>query len=126
MQKDNRYTAIQRDHWAPFLELFSRMLTGQNVELEIAGLDVGDQIEIEWTSFDGLSYSPREDKIYLHTPDETHDIEGPREMIAFADTDGSWSMLTVQDSNGQVQIIRFREPLMLMPPEEQSSAEFYI
>lgn len=110
-----RYTEISRQDWKGFFDVIAGLMTGKNVELEVAGLDVGDQIEIEWTSLDSLSYDPRQDRITLETQNESHGIDRPTEIIAIED-DVFLRMLTVRDCVGRIQIIRFRDPMMLMPP----------
>ncbi len=110
------YTEIQRQDWKAFFDVVDHVLTGQRVELEIASLDRGDQIEIEWTGLDGLSYNPEQDSIRVQTTDESHEIERPTEIFAVEDN-MVLRMLTVRDCIGQIQIIRFREPMLLPAPE---------
>ena len=115
-----RYTEIDRQDWTAFFDMIRTVMTGRSVELEVAGLDVGDQIAIEWTSLDALYYDPSADKITVDTVYDSHDIERPTEIIAIED-DVYLRMLTVRDCIGRIQIIRFREPVMLMAPRTMVS-----
>lgn len=91
-------------------------MEGLHVELEVAGLDIGDQIEKEWTLLEGLSYDPKEDGIHIYTSPLDHFIPAPTEIIASEDGPMVSSIL-VKDDDGHFQIIKFRLPLMLGPAQ---------
>ena len=42
-------TEIDRSNWAPFLDTVTNSLMGKQAEIEVVSLDLGDQIEAEWT-----------------------------------------------------------------------------
>jgi hypothetical protein len=80
---------------------------GQEVELEIMGLDIGDQIEKDWVEFEGLTYDPELKVLHLYTASLEHQILNPGEIIAAKENDVLKSLL-VKDSSGHSQILQFR------------------
>lgn len=107
--------AIGRSERKNFFDLVSRMVQGQQIEIEVAGLDVGDQIEEDWALLLGLSYDTKDEIIYVDTPAFEHSIFKPEEILS-VQNDQVVSSIYIKDSVGHVQSLKFRTPLLLEQP----------
>lgn len=108
--------AIHRNERSTYFDMLSKMVQGQEVEIEVAGLDVGDQVESDWSLLNGVSYDPKSDIIFVATKDFEHQIIKPEEIISAQD-DRSINAVYIKDSDGHVQSIKFRQLLMIEAPE---------
>ncbi|QOL50282.1 DUF5335 domain-containing protein [Massilia litorea] len=95
-----------------FDQMSKSLLVGKQVEIEVIGLDIGDQIEQEWIQLLGISYDPKDDLIEILVEGLDHLIPKPREVWLDHGATGLASMEVIQDDEVR-QIIRLREPLML-------------
>ena len=59
---------IDRNQWAPFLDVLTKSLIGKQAEIEVVSLSLGDQIEAEWVPMIGITYD-----------------EGNRQIVKFKD-----------------------------------------
>jgi hypothetical protein len=107
---------LDKSRWKAYFDGISDLLVGKRVEIEIAALNIGDQIEAEWLPLVGMVYDPKNDiiEITLEDPDHhiDHMIHSPREVYV----DGSPVAVTdmeIVDREGTRQIIKLRDPLML-------------
>ena len=104
---------LDKKEWRPFFDFVSKMLPGKQVEIEVASLKLGDQIEAEWLPLFGISYDPKDDVIALEGHD--HLIHKPREI--YIEGEGlELASLEVIDADGVRQIVVLRDPLMLPAP----------
>ena len=95
-----------------FDQMSKSELVGKQVEIEVTGLRIGDQIEQEWIQLLGISYDPKNDLIEVLVEGLDHLIHKPREVWVDHGASGLTSMEVIQDDDVR-QIIRLREPLML-------------
>lgn len=105
------YLSIPRNKWSLFFNQISRLARGRQMQLELIGEDFGDQIEKDWDFFEGLSYDRPKDILWVHAPGLEHSIEEPREVVIGGR--GLLSLIGIQDSQGHIQIVRFRAPALL-------------
>ena len=103
---------IPREHWQRYLDDVSQHLRGQQVQIEIAGLDIGDQIAADWIPLNGLTYDPRSDLVEVQTASLDHMIREPQDMLAEEGARGL-EVLCVIDGDGRKQLIKLRAPLAL-------------
>ena len=103
---------IDKSEWRAFLDWLSKGLIGARTEIEIASLDIGDQIEAEWLPLLGITYDHKDDVIEVALDGLDHLIEHPREVWADPSV-GELISFEVIDGQGVSQIIKLREPLML-------------
>jgi hypothetical protein len=106
---------LEKSQWSVYFDLISKALTGKRAEIEVASLNLGDQIEAEWLPFFGISYDPKDDVIALALEGHAHLIYKPRE-IYFEGEGLELSSLEVIDADGVHQIVVLRDPLMLPAP----------
>jgi hypothetical protein len=81
-------------------------------EIEVAPLDLSDQVEAEWVPLIGLVYDPKDDIVGVAVEGLDHMIHSPRELYVEEDG-GELSSLEVIDADGTRQIIKLKDMLML-------------
>ena len=52
---------IPKTEWRSFFDRLSKVLLGKRAEIEVATLDLGDQIVVEWVPMIGITYDSRDD-----------------------------------------------------------------
>jgi hypothetical protein len=92
----------------------SKALLGKRAEIEVASLDLGDQIVAEWIPLIGITYDSRDDLLDVALDRSNHLIRHPREILV-EETAGGLASVAVLDEDGARQIVRLKEPLMLPP-----------
>jgi hypothetical protein len=113
---------LEKSIWQPYFDTVSKVLSGKRAEIEVAALDLGDQIEAEWLPLLGITYDPKDDLIEVALEGVDHLVPRPREV--WVETEGlDLSSIEVIDSNGVRQIVMLRDPLMLPAPEHARQAE---
>jgi len=113
------YAPLDREQWSAYFDAVSKAVEGRRVEIEIAGLDIGDQIEAEWVVLNGVTYDRKDDTLYVYAEDVEgdldHAIPHPREILV--DTgEGALQRMVVVDGEDRLHIIRLKEALSLPAP----------
>lgn len=103
---------IEKNDWKYYFNLISRSLENQKVELEVSGLDIGDQIEAAWVPFDGISYDSKADCIFVHTPLLDHTIVHPTELL-IAEVGDAIVAINIKDAANNTQMVHFHRPITL-------------
>jgi Family of unknown function (DUF5335) len=106
---------LDKTEWRSFLDGMSKVLEGEQAEIEVVSLALGDQIEAEWLPFLGITYDPKDDVVEIALEGVDHLIEHPREIYVDDNVNGIIS-LEIADAEGTRQIVKFREPLALPAP----------
>jgi len=106
---------IDKRDWRAFFDWLSQGLLGARAEIEVASLDLGDQIEAEWLPLFGITYDHKDDVVEIALEGVDHLIYGPREVWADLNV-GEMISFEVIDDRGVSQIIKLRQPLMLPSP----------
>jgi hypothetical protein len=95
-------------------------LGGKLAEVEVASLDLGDQIEAEWAPLIGICYDYDEDLIEIALEGVDHLILAPRAVYIDFDVGGLID-LEVIDVEGVQQIIKLKNPPALVAREQVTS-----
>ncbi len=103
---------INKAEYKSYFDNISRLAKGQQVELEVTGLDIGNQIETEWVALEGFSYDPQGEILVVHTPTLDHAVHHPVQIIA-AEDGLELSSLFIKDTENHTHIVQFRHPLQL-------------
>lgn len=108
---------IEKSDWEAYLNRISKELGACLAEVEVAGLDIGDQIEAEGVTLTGVSYDPKDDLVLvglLSRDDKNveHLVHKPVELVVDEAADGL-SGLVVAGGDGQRTILRLKKPLAL-------------
>lgn len=113
------YRLLERARWAPFFETMTHALEGKRFEIEVAGLDLGDQIQAEHVVLDGVTYDPHDDTLYVYATDVEcdldHAIAHPREILV-SWRSGILDRIVVADADKHLHVITLRDPLPLPSP----------
>lgn len=106
---------LEKAAWHPYFDHVSKLLDGKRVEIEVASLQIGSQVEAEWLPLLGIVYDPKDDLIEVALEGLDHMILKPQEV--YVDQEAVLlNSMEVIDADGVRQIVRLRDPLMLPPP----------
>jgi hypothetical protein len=108
---------LDKAEWKPLFDFLSKhLLPGKRAEIEVASLDLGDQVEAKWLPLTGIVYDHKDDIVEVALGDGDnhidHIIYGPRE-IYFVEDAGRFISLDVLDREGRHQMVKVKDPLML-------------
>ncbi len=106
---------LGKPEWQAFFDQMSKAVTGKRVEIEIASLAFGSQIEAEWLPLLGITYEPKSDILEIALDGVDHLVHAPQEVYAEDGLSGLES-LEIVDGDGARQIIKLRDSLMLPLP----------
>jgi Family of unknown function (DUF5335) len=106
---------IDKPEWRVFFDWLSQGLLGARVEIEVASLDLGDQVEAEWLPLLGITYDHKDNLFEIALEGVDHLIRGPQEVWADLNVGEMMSFEVIYD-RGVSQIIKLRQPLMLPSP----------
>jgi hypothetical protein len=113
---------LEKSIWRPYFDAVSKVLSGKRAEIEVAALDLGDQIQAKWLPLLGITYDPKGDLIEVALEGVDHLIPQPLEV--WVETEGlDLSSIEVIDANGVRQIVMLHDSLMLPAPEHARPAE---
>lgn len=113
---------IDRARWAPFFDTLTKSLVGKKAEIEVASLDVGDQIEAEWVPLIGITYDESDDLIEIALEELDHLIRGPRGIFVDYGV-GGLVAIAIDDGDGNRQIVRLKDSLALPTPSVAAARE---
>ena len=110
---------VDKTEWSVLFDTFTKTLPGKRAEIEVASLDLGDQIEAEWAPLIGLTYDPKNDLIEVALEGVDHLIRQPQEVDVDFDAGGMIAVEVV--AGGARQIIKLKDPQALPAPGDQSA-----
>lgn len=96
---------INKPEWQSYLDGITRNLTGVRAEVEVASLNLGDQIQAEWVPLIGITYDPKDDLIEVALEGLDHLIQKPVELDVDEGPEGLQS-LSIIDGDRNRQIVR--------------------
>lgn len=105
---------LKKSEWMEYFDRFSKRVPAEEVEIEVVGMDLGDQIETKWVVLNGLTYDPKDDILSFFTPHLEHAIAHPKTISVQEDLEGLHSVEVV-DSEGRKQIAVLKKCLELSP-----------
>jgi len=108
---------LEKKEWKPYLDLVSKLLETKDAEIEVASLDLGDQVQAEWLPLLGISYDPNDDLVEVALDGLDHMIPHPREIYL---DNGARALTSIEivDSAGVKQIVKLKDQLALPPPRQ--------
>jgi hypothetical protein len=113
---------VNKSNWKAFFDTLTKTLVGKRAEVEVASLDLGDQIEAEWAPLIGIVYDPADDLVEVALEGLDHLILEPREVYVDYDVGGLIG-LEVIDAADVRQIIKLKDPLALPAPDRASAPD---
>jgi hypothetical protein len=105
---------LPKNEWRPFFDLMSKALLGQRAEIEVASLDLGDQIVAEWVPLIGITYDSKDDLLDVALDRAGRLIRRPQEIDVEESAEGLKSV-AVLDADGTKHVVRMKAPMMLPP-----------
>lgn len=108
---------LQKNEWKPYFDRVSKNLLGMRAQIEVAALNIGDQLAAEWVPMLGVVYDNKDDLLEIALDGLDHLISKPREIYVDEGETGLASFEVV-DASGVRHIVQLREPLMLPPPSK--------
>jgi hypothetical protein len=112
--------SIDKNQRKEFFDQLSKKMQNQQVEIEVAGLEIGDQIEEAWCQLQGVFYDPKKDMLTINAPDFEHSILKPQDVISLEEGNAIKAVV-IKDANGEIQSLNFKAPLMIEAPERYQS-----
>jgi Family of unknown function (DUF5335) len=107
-----RLMNLAKPEWREFFDRLSQAVSGEPAEVEVASLDLGDQIVAEWIPLQGITYDTADDLLDVSFDRLTHMIRHPRDIVVEEGPGGVLSV-AVALRDGSRQVIRLKQPLML-------------
>ena len=107
---------VPQAEWREFFDRMSKALTGKWAEIEVASLDLGDQITAEWIPMIGITYDSKDDLLDVALDRYEHLIRHPKQIVV-DEEQGRLASIAVVDADGTTQIVRMKQPLMLPVPD---------
>jgi hypothetical protein len=108
---------LPKQAWKSYFEAMSDALSGKWAELEVATLDLGDQIVAERLPLLGITYDTKDDLVDVSLGGENqlnHLIRHPSQIAVVEGVEGLRS-IAITSGDGAVQVLRLRDPLRLPP-----------
>src|SRR5262245_45296177 len=96
---------VPRAEWRVFFDRMLKALMGKWAEIEVASLDLGDQIVAEWVPLVGITYDSKDDMLDVALDRSNHLIQHPRQIVV-EETSSGLTTVAVIDEQGERQIIR--------------------
>jgi Family of unknown function (DUF5335) len=78
----SKFFNVPRSEWQVCFDSVSRALLGKWAEIEVASLELGDQIVAEWIPLLGITYDSRDDLLDVALDRSNHLIRDPIEILA--------------------------------------------
>lgn len=106
---------LDRNRWHDYFDEMAHAGRANEAHVEASGLDIGDQVEMDWLPLTGITYDPKSDVLEVTTDKVDHLINHPSAISIDYDSEGLRN-IAVTDAEGHHQVIRLREPLRLPAP----------
>jgi hypothetical protein len=106
---------LEKAQWQAYFDRMSKQLTASTVEIRVAGLELGVQLEADHLRITGVSYDPHADDIVISTEELEHRVTDPREIYVDEEL-GQLRSVEIIDGAGQRQLVQLTRMLTLPPP----------
>jgi hypothetical protein len=108
--------SVPKAEWRGFFDRMSKVLLGKRAEIEVAALDLGDQVVADWVPLIGITYDSRNDLLDIALDRSNHLIRHPKAIVV-EEGDAGLKNVAVLDGDGARQIVNLKDPLLLPPAE---------
>jgi hypothetical protein len=107
------FLQLPHESWHGFFTDMTQAVRGRQIDVEIVGMDVGDEQEAEGVPLSGITYEPVEDALYVFVDGEVdHGISHPREIYVELGEAGV-KQLVVFDAQDRREFVRIRAAMQL-------------
>jgi len=104
---------IKKENYHVYFDDLSKFFEDDLVQIEVAGLKIGDQIEADYVTLTGLTYEPKEDILYLYLGDGLENsIKNPLEIYV---DEGEFGVdqIAVKCAQGHLHLVKFKHAVPL-------------
>jgi len=108
---------LEKAQWRSYFDILSKLLEAKEAEIEVASLDLGDQVQAKWLPLIGIAYDPEDDVVEVALEGLDHLIYRPRE-VHLDDEVGGLTSLQIVDADGARQIVKLKDKLLLPAPTQ--------
>ena len=108
---------IVKEDLQHYFDHFSSVIPTQLVEIEVAGLEIGDQIAAEWVALEGITYDSKDDVIVVDLADKfQHIIKNPQQVAVEEDNEGIHS-IEIKCGEGHLHLLKLKNAVPLTSTE---------
>jgi hypothetical protein len=112
-------TQLAKPQWQSYFDRVAKTLGAKLVQVEVTGLGLGDQVQVDWLPLIGISYDSRNDILAIAVEGVEHNIQHPKQIHVEQDVETLYSIQAV-DAEGDHHILLLKDPLSLPAPKEGS------
>ena len=105
--------------WRPFFDRLSAALIGKRAEVEVASLELGDQVVAEWLPLLGITFDAQDDLLDVDLTGLNRLIRHPRQIQVQEGPHGL-ETIGVVTADGTTHVVRLKDPLMLPAPHARA------
>jgi hypothetical protein len=103
---------LPKESWKSYFEALSKVLMGKRAEVEVASLELGDQVVGNWLPLLGITYDTRDDLVDVDLSGLNHLIMHPQQIEVSEDTDGIRNV-AITAADGTIHVLKMKDPLRL-------------
>jgi hypothetical protein len=104
---------IQKENYHSYFENFSKVIPNELVEIEVMGLDLGDQIEADFVTLKGITYESKNNQLFFYLADNLeHIIKNPVEIYVDNDEIGI-KEIAIKCGQGHLHLIKLKHAVEL-------------
>ena len=99
---------IKKEDYHVYFDDLSKFFEDDLVQIEVVGLKLGDQIEADYVTLNGMTYEPKEDILFLYLGDELeHTIRNPVEIYI---DEGEFGVdeIAIKCAHGHLHLVNFK------------------
>jgi hypothetical protein len=109
-------TQLAKPQWQSYFDKVAKAMGAKLVQVEVTGLGLGDQVQVEWLPLIGISYDPKDDILAVAVEGIEHNIQHPKQIHVEQDMESLHSIEAV-DADGDHHILLLKDPLSLPGPK---------
>jgi hypothetical protein len=109
---------IDSEQWGAHLDQVSKSLQNRKFSIEIVGMDIGSQIQLDSSTFSSMAYDPKDDIVEVYSEEYEHYIRSPS-AIYFSAEQGQIDSIEVVDGDDRKQILSFEKQVLLSREEDK-------
>ncbi len=100
---------LNKTEWEKYFDAVSKNLKGVEGQLEVVSEELGDQVEVEWSFLEGLSYDPKDNVFEIQFAEGKHDhlIQNPTEIYVEEEA-GTLKAVEVIKEDGTKFVLRLK------------------
>lgn len=109
--------SLPKESWQAYFDAMSKSLVGKRAEVEVASLELGNQVVGEWLPLMGITYDARDDLLDVSLAGLNHLIRQPTH-IEVTEDEGGIRSLAVTAGDGTLRVLKMKDPLQLAAANE--------